>query len=289
LLVLYPFTPAEAGGEGFAAAREMLFVRGIEDLLPPGARGLMLVGLLAALASTVDTHLNWGASYWSNDVYDAGICRRLLQRAPRPSELVTVARLSNVLVLAIALVIMGQLGSIQEAWFLSLLFGAGMGSVLVLRWLWERINQYSELAAMAVSLVVAPLLLRFSGTDPDDEWIRLGVMALATTSAAVLAAWFAPPTDEATLTAFYRRVRPTGWWGSTARRCGDDPRAPLRALGRQLRDSGVAAASLFAVLAGAGRLLFPPPGSAAWISAAMLALGLLLVPFWVRAVRGEQP
>ena len=70
LLVLYPFSPQEAGDEGFAAAREILFVAGVEDLLPPGVRGLMLVGLLAALASTIDTHLNWGASYWSNDIYD---------------------------------------------------------------------------------------------------------------------------------------------------------------------------------------------------------------------------
>jgi len=64
LLVLYPFSPAEAGADGFTAAREALFVTGIDELMPPGLRGLMLVGLLAALASTVDTHLNWGASYW---------------------------------------------------------------------------------------------------------------------------------------------------------------------------------------------------------------------------------
>ena len=182
LLVLYPFRPEEAAGEGFAAAREMLFVHGIDDLLPPGARGLMLVGLLAALASTVDTHLNWGASYWSKDVYEDVLCRRLLGRQPKPRELVLVARLSNVLILAIAMAVMVNLGSIQTAWFVSLLFGAGMGSVLVLRWLWERINLYSELAAMAASLVTAPLLLYFLGTDPEDEWIRLGIMALVTTT-----------------------------------------------------------------------------------------------------------
>src|SRR5690606_16299711 len=186
LLVLYPFSPADAAGEGFAASREMVFVQGIADLLPPGARGLMLVGLLAALASTVDTHLNWGASYWSNDVYDGVVCRHVLKRTPRQRERVLVARLSNVLILAIALAVMANLGSIQTAWFISLLFGAGMGSVLVLRWLWERINLYSELAAMAASLVTAPLLLYFLGTDPEGEWIRLGIMALVTTSAAIL-------------------------------------------------------------------------------------------------------
>ena len=222
LLVLYPFSAADAQAAGFAAAREMTFVRGIEELLPPGVRGLMLVGLLAALASTVDTHLNWGASYWSNDVYAAGVCERWLRRTPTPRELVVVARLSNLLVLGIALVVMVHLGSIQTAWFISLLFGAGMGSVLVLRWLWERINLYSELAAMTASLVTAPLLLYTLGTDPEQEWIRLGLMALVTTSAAVVAALLAPPTSDATLKDFYMRVRPVGWWGRAARLCGED-------------------------------------------------------------------
>ena len=172
LLVLYPFSPEEMNGDGFTAAREALFVTGIDELLPPGFRGLMLVGLLAALASTVDTHLNWGASYWSNDVYGGVVAPKLLKRKPKDKELVLVARLSNVLILLIAMVIMANLGSIQTAWFISLLFGAGMGSVLVLRWLWERINLYSELTAMVVSLITAPLLLYFLGTDPEREWIR---------------------------------------------------------------------------------------------------------------------
>jgi Na+/proline symporter len=232
LLVLYPFSVQDMRAEGFAAAREMLFVQGIADLLPPGVRGLMLVGLLAALASTIDTHLNWGASYWTVDVYDGVVCRHLLKRSPRSGELVLVARLSNVLILVIAMVITANLGSIQTAWFISLLFGAGMGSVLVLRWLWERINLYSELAAMAVSLVAAPLLLLFLGTDPGDEWVRLGLMALVTTSAAILVTFVTPPTDDETLQEFYTRVRPFGLWGRTARLCGERRGASLHAMRR---------------------------------------------------------
>jgi len=281
LLVLYPAAPGEMQGEGFAAAREMLFVQGIDELLPPGVRGLMLVGLLAALASTVDTHLNWGASYWSHDVYDAWVCRRLLGRSPNGRELVRVARLSNVLILAIAMAIMANLGSIQTAWFISLLFGAGMGSVLVLRWLWERINLYSELAAMAVSLVAAPMLLYFMGTRPEDEWIRLGLMAVLSTSAAVLATFVTPPTDDETLKAFYRRVRPFGWWRRTAVLCGDSGAAPLRALGRPAWATAAAAASLFGMLVGVGLLLFPAPGAAPAIAWLCIAAALALLPAWL--------
>lgn len=287
LLVLYPYSPVEAAEPGFAAAREMTFVRGIDELLPPGARGLMLVGLFAALASTVDTHLNWGASYWSNDVYGGLVCGRWYRRSPRPRELVRVARLANLLILAVALAIMVNLGSIQTAWFISLLFGAGMGSVLVLRWLWERINLYSEIAALAVSLVTAPLLLYFLGTDPEQEWIRLSLMALLTTAAAVVAAFVAPPTSQETLKSFYARVRPVGWWSRTARLCGEDGRAPLRALRRPLVAIVAGTLSLFASLVGAGWLLFPAADTSALAGWAVLAAGLLLAPLWLRELVGR--
>jgi solute:Na+ symporter, SSS family len=287
LLALYPLEPAAAATADVAAAREILFVVGIDELLPAGARGLMLVGLFAALVSTVDTHLNWGASYWSNDIYDRLIARHWLKRAPAGRELVIVARLSNILILVIALVITANLGSIQTAWFISLLFGAGMGSVLVLRWIWERINLWAEVAAMATSLVVAPLLLVFMSTGPDDEWIRLGIMALATTGAAIAATLLTPRTDARVLLAFYRRVRPAGFWTATARAAGDDARVPRAALGRRVRAVLVTAASLFLALVGTGRMLIAPPDTSWLWSLVMLAGGVALVPVWWRELGGD--
>ena len=282
LLVLYPFTPAEMDGAGFTAGREALFVQGIEELLPPGVRGLMLVGLLAALASTVDTHLNWGASYWSNDVYAGVVAPHVLKRKPKDRELVLVARLSNVLILVIAMIIMANLGSIQTAWFISLLFGAGMGSVLVLRWLWERINLYSELTAMGVSLITAPLLLYYLGTDPEGEWMRLGIMALVTTSAAILVTFITPATDDATLKRFYRRVRPFGFWKHAAALNNVGSNVSVKALGKRLYAVAATAISLFTLLVGIGRLLFPAPEGSTVISWVCIAIGLSLIPLWLR-------
>lgn len=283
ILVLYPFTPQDAASPGFTAEREILFVTGVDEYLPPGIRGLMLTGLLAALASTVDTHLNWGASYWSNDVYDRLVCQHWMRREPREGELVVVARLSNLLIVAIALVVMANLGSIQTAWFISLLFGAGMGSVLVLRWLWERINLYSEFAAMAVSLVTAPLLLYTMGTDPATEWVRLGIMALVTTAAAIGVTFVTPPTRPGVLLAFYERVQPFGFWPQTAAAAGDRPDAPTEALKQRLWAMALTAASLFLLLVGVGRLMIAPPDvNPLWTWVAILA-GLALVPLWWRA------
>lgn len=287
LLVLYPFSPEQMSAEGFAASREILFVTGIDQLLPPGIRGLMLVGLLAALASTVDTHLNWGASYWSNDVYDRLICQHWLKREPKGHELVLVARLSNVLILVLALIIMANLGSIQTAWFISLLFGAGMGSVLVLRWLWERINLYSELAAMGVSLISAPLLLIFLGTDPATEWLRLSIMALVTTAAAVGVTYVTPRTDEQVLLSFYERVMPFGFWSTTAQLAGDRPEAPRQALARRLQALCLTALSLYLLLLGVGRLMISAPEASLLWTWVYILIGLGLIPLWWRELKQE--
>ncbi len=286
LLVVYPFDPAQAGGEAFTASREILFATGIRDLLPVGIKGLMLTGLLAALASTIDTHLNWGASYWSNDLYDGLLNRRFLKREPKPRELVLVARLSNLGILAIALAIMANLGSIQTAWHVSLLFGAGMGSVLVLRWLWERVNLFSELAAIAASLVIAPILL----VTVEDEWIKLALMSGLSTAVVLAVTWLTRSTDERVLDEFYRRVRPPGLWRRTAARTGGDPERPVRVFRRGAVLVLASGASLVALLVGVTKLRLPAPdagGLAPWI---WIAAAAAFVPVWwprLRAADGE--
>ena len=197
----------------------------MDELLPAGARGLMLTGMLAALASTLDTHLNWGASYWSNDLYKGLWLEHMRKRSPRPHELVRVARLSTLLILAIALAIMVNLQSIQTAWQISLLFGAGTGAVLVLRWLWERINLWCEVAAIVVSLALAPILILAT----DAEWVRLSVMSAASLTTVIVTAWLAPPTPRERLVAFYRRVRPPGMWRRTALAAEPPASTPLPA------------------------------------------------------------
>ncbi|MEL6822939.1 MAG: sodium:solute symporter family protein, partial [Calditrichota bacterium] len=286
LLVIYPFTAESMAGDGFKAGREILFVTGINDLLPVGVRGLMLTGLLAALASTLDTHLNWGASYWSNDIYDRLISQEWRDRTPSSSELVWAARLSNLLILTIALIIMSQLGSIQQGWKISLLFGAGMGSVLVLRWLWERITLYSELAAMAVSMLMGILLLYLYPSD-DQEWIRLGLMAVFSTGAAILITFVTPATDPEVLKSFYKKVKPLGFWRKTAAAVGDDPNAPVRELAESVKLTVFASLSLFLMLIGLGKLLIRLPDDTVLLPLGLILASLAIIPLWWKGVAEE--
>jgi Na+/proline symporter len=283
LLVVYPYDPASAVGEGFVTARETTFATGIRDLLPPGLRGLMLTGLLAALASTIDTHLTWGASYWSNDLYLRIVNRSLLRREPSAREQVMVARIANVAILGIALLVMANLGSIQTAWYVTLLFGAGTGAVLVLRWVWERINLYSELTAIAVSLLLAPILL----FTVEAEWRRLLLMALISTAVVIGVTLLTPPTPEETLVRFFRRVAPPGFWRRTALQAGCDPARPLAALRRGAWLTVTMSLSVYLLLVGCGKLLLPAPAASAIVPWLLIAGGLATVAFWWQGVFGR--
>ena len=247
--------------------------------------GLMLTGMLAALASTVDTHLNWGASYWTNDIYKRFVCEAWRKTTPSGGALVWVARGANVLILVIALAIMTQLTSINQAWQTTLLFGAGLGVILVLRWIWWRVNAWAEIAAMVVSSVAAPVLM--VALDDDHQALRLLIVATVSTAAALAAVWIKGPEDAEHLRTFYERVRPVGFWGPVARASGTDEAAGPRQLWRTLDATVLCALSVFSWLVGAGTWLIGSPtpmwlpSRPIWIGA-LLLFGLVLCPIWYR-------
>ncbi len=278
LLVVFPLDVNAPANEAFVAGRELVFARGMDELLPAGVRGLMLTAMLAALASTLDTHLNWGASYWSNDLYKGWWLEQVAKRAPRPHELVLVARLSNLFLMALALAVMTQLDSIRSAWHVSLLFGAGMGAVLVLRWLWERINLYCEIFAILVSLLAAPVLL----VTVDTEWVRLALMALISTCTVVAAAIWMPGTEAHRLEAFYRRIKPAGWWRRSAIATGEQPAAARRRLRRGIAAIACCAVSVYGSLVGIGQILVQRADLG---TAVLLAAAVVAVPVWLRFVK----
>lgn len=275
LLAVYPYTPQDAAAPGFAASREITFVRGIDDLMPVGLRGVMLAAMLAALGSTIDSHLNWGAAYWSNDLYGRLFCRSVLGRRPGRRELVVVARVSSVLVLLLAVFLMTRIGSIQATWLVSLVFGAGIGGVLMLRWLWHRTNVYSELVAIAGSLVLAPVSLALF----EREWLQMGFVAVSCLALAVGVALVTPPTTGHRLDRFVAVVRPFGDWPQAA--SGGGVRRGLFRLGWVLMMS----AALFCLLSGTIRLMLPSPSGQGLNGWALVIVGAVLATASTPALR----
>lgn len=282
LLVLFPVDPQLPPAQ-LSADRELSFVRGMSEVLPPGLLGLMLTGMLAAFASTVDTQLNWGAAYWTNDLYDRFLSRSVLRRVPSGRELVWVARLSNLITVAGALAIVPFLPSIQAAWRLSLLFGAGLGIVLVLRWVWWRLTAWGELASIAGSAVLAPATLVVLPDEQDA--VRVLVVAAGATCAGVLVSLLTKPEPMRVLRVFYVNTRPPGFWKPVARAAGETGTEAMDRWISGLTATVMAGLSVFSLLVGIGSWMVgsPPPiwfpWKEVWING-LLMIGVLLCPFW---------
>ena len=237
------------------------YVRVMLDVLPTGVLGLLLASLLAAFMSTIDTQLNWGASYLTHDVYT-----RFINPEASEARKVLVARLSVIGLAAIGALATLSMDSVAEAWKLLATISAGTGLILLLRWLWWRINAWSEIAVMTASLVFANVVDVF--TDLAFPF-SLVVVVFLSLPVAFLVTWMTPPESSDVLQRFYERVRPAGAWAPVAEAAG----LPLKPLGwRPWFEVASATLGIYATIAGTGWMLFGDPVHAtlAWVAALML-------------------
>lgn len=230
----------------------------IRELAPVGLRGLLLVTFAAAFMSTISTQTNWGASYLVNDLY-----RRFVAPGAGERQLLRASRLASVVVLvlggAVAWLMVTRGVSVDDAWAFLAALGAGVGAVFLLRWFWWRINAWSEIAAMAGSLVafVAWKLLPAAADGRPalrPEYTSL-LVATVTLVVWVSVTLLTRPEPREHLIAFYRRIRPDGpGWGPIAAAA---PEArPDGRLGRNLLCALLGTTVVWLTLPGIGAVLF---------------------------------
>jgi Na+/proline symporter len=225
-------------------------------LLPAGLLGLVVASLVGAYMSTVDTHLNWGASYVVHDVY-----RRFFRANADQRHYVRVARWVTVGLMAAAALLTLVLDTAKATFDLILQIGAGTGLLFILRWLWWRVNAWSEIVAMGASFGVA-IALAFSRRLGYDPGLHLSLLlgVTVTTSCWVAATLLTRPTQQDILEAFCWKVRPPRFgWNAIYKKIS----APPKSIGPALAAWPVACLLVYAVLLGTGALLFGRLGGAA--------------------------
>ena len=177
------------------------------SLLPKGLLGLVIAALIAALMSTISTHLNWGSSYVVNDFY-----LRFINPTATQRRQVAIGRLSTLLLMIFAAALVPYLENAKKAFDLMLQIGAGTGLIFILRWFWWRINAWSEIAAMVVSLIVAVYFSLVYQGDMAGHWQLVSGVGI-TTAAWIGITFMTKVTDIDTLRNFYQLIRPypLGW------------------------------------------------------------------------------
>jgi Na+/proline symporter len=209
----YAATPTE---------REMAYAIALNDYLPTGFLGLALAALLAAVMSTISTHMNYGAQTLMNDVY-----RPLFNKDLSGNAAVWMGRLLMLVVLGSSIAVVYFAKSLLG---IAVIMGGLFGSTAVMswgQWWWWRVNFWSWIAANIGGPIVYLLLgwilqfipwwaehLRMNESMAQQLGMlqAMGGMVLAAVLW-VIVALFTKPTDMEILKQFYRRARPMGAWG----------------------------------------------------------------------------
>ena len=253
--------------------KEVGFIRMMTDHMPPALRGLMLASFLAAYMSTIATHLNWGASYFVNDLY-----RRFLSTQRSERHYVAISRLATLGLMMIAGGVSFYLESVADAWQLLINIGAGTGAVYLLRWYWWRINAWSEIAAMSTAAFVAILLQVKFGLNPSDnrDFAHLILITVSVTTVVWIAVTFlTSPVPKEKLLEFYRRTRPTAaGWQPIAAMAPEIP--PDREGWYNLKYWLLGCAMVYLSMFAIGKFLLGDPRVAG-----LLALGAFVAGYWI--------
>jgi Na+/proline symporter len=187
------------------------FVMLIRDLMPAGLLGLLLAAFLAAYMSSISSQTVWGSSYVINDLY-----KPFIKKGASEKHYVKISRISTFFLLLLSLIVTTQFQRISDAWKFVLLCSGGIGSVLILRWFWWRINAWSEISAMlapyllfAILKIIYQVPLKDLMTIFDFETLLLIIVAWSTV-VWLTVTFLTKPTEKEKLISFYKKVHPGG-------------------------------------------------------------------------------
>ena len=270
-IVVLPNLPPERAEEAYPLM--------IKTYLPSGLLGLVVASFLGAFMSTIDTLLNLSASYAVNDVY-----RRFLVRDASERHYVLASRIASVFFMLLASVIALRAESVRGLFRFLLTFSSGVGLVYLLRWFWWRVNAWSEIAAMAASAILGTTFIFAAGPLGLKFPAPLFITVVGSTAVWVAVTFLTKPVSEERLVAFYRKVRPYGFWGPIAAKAGV---APARGLGRMLLAWAAGTVMVLAATLGIGKALLEG-ASQGTVYLAIAAAGAVVVVWEIVRMTGRR-
>ncbi len=221
-------------GMGTSIDFEMVLPYALDRFVPSGLQGLLIAGLLAAFMSNFAATVNAAPPYIVNDLYKRFVNPKASQRT-----YVRMSYAASLAVVVVGVTVGFYVESINEViqWITAALWG-GYTASNVLKWYWWRFNGYGYFWGMVAGIGASLLLLLaqhlgLTTISALNAFPLILVLSLAGCFAATL---LTKPDDEEVLKAFYKRVRPWGFWGPIlARVREEDPSfEPNRDFGRDM-------------------------------------------------------
>ncbi len=210
-LILFPL---QYGTDGeILGDREAYYPMIMTMVLPVGLVGLAFTSLMAAFMSTVDTHLNWGSSYLTNDIY-----RRFIKPEASQKEMIKFSRSMVVIITILAVLVASQMDSISGAWKFFINAASGLGVAQLIRWFWWRANAWTEISSMLAALVATalyPILFSEYAAIPHFDTYALVGITFFSLAISITTTFMTRPVDEVQLQKFIELCNPIGLWKGT--------------------------------------------------------------------------
>lgn len=231
----------------------------INEFLPVGLKGVMVASLLAAFMSTLDTQMNWGASYLIVDIYQPFLATEKSQH-----HYVSAARICMVALTMTAILVSTQLSGILTAYQYLAVVLSGTSFVLIARWYWWRITVWSEISSLLSSFIVGNTLLFLIPDTDQEQWfaVRLLINLIVTTCVCLLVTFATSKTGPSQQAInFFTKIRVPGrGWSRVSSLCGVDAE-PIGFLDCSLGAIG-SIFGLFGLLLCVGELVLGSPANA---------------------------
>ena len=200
-----------------AAEYELGWFRLGFELLPAGLVGVFFGAILAIHLSTISSHLNLGALYFTRDLY-----QRYLNPAAGERRLVWVGR-GATFVLLLGSFFYGLMMEEITQWliFALWLMMAGIWLPNILQVVWWRFNAWGYLASwisnLGVSWLVVWVLPAFGVIPPLPDYLQFWLLMALGALLFVPATLLTRPESMDRLVDYYVMARPLGWWGPVHR------------------------------------------------------------------------
>ncbi len=175
---------------------------------PPGFVGVLVAAELAGFMSALSSLINWGSSLVINDFY----------RAARPNDpprvQVMISRITTLFLFIFAAIVAIFFVKEMVSWllFINVVMVIFILPLSWLRFFWWRFNVWGELAAIVLGLPLSILVWFVLDYQHKPLWQATGFLFLLSFTVLILVSLITPPESTETLTRFYQRCRPPGFW-----------------------------------------------------------------------------
>ncbi len=182
----------------------------INIFLPVGLMGLVLTGLLGAFMGTFSGTLNAAQAYLVNDIYLKYVNPNASNR-----KVISMNYLAGLVVVITGVVLglfVSDVNTILQ-WIVSGLYG-GYAAANMLKWHWWRFNANGYFWGMLAGILpaIALAILKYRNVLHGLDLYYWPVLFALSLAGSIIGSYAAAPTDIAVLKAFYRNVRPWGFW-----------------------------------------------------------------------------